>query len=89
MQLWVQKGSQNGAPGAARESLEMELPHMLGPTQREQAPSEMALAYAEAASPSAPRQLLELHFAQPLCTERCIRAEGAAYQHPLKMQLSA
>ncbi len=69
-QLSVQKGNQNKVPGAVRESLDMELPHMLGPSQWEQAPFEMALAYAEAASPSAPRQLLELHFAQPLCTEK-------------------
>jgi hypothetical protein len=59
MQLWVQTSSRNKAPGAARESLEMELPHMLGPSQREQAPSEMALAHAGDASPKASRQLLE------------------------------
>ena len=69
MQLWVQTSSRNKAPGAARESLEMELPHMLGPTQKEQAPFELALAYAEAAPPSAPRQLLELHFAQPIASK--------------------
>ncbi len=43
MQRWVQKGSQHETPGVARESLEMEFPQMLGPTQ-EQAPSEMALS---------------------------------------------
>ncbi len=71
MQLSGSEGYQNGAPGEARESLEIEVPRTLGPTQREQAAFELALAYAEAASPTAPAAL-GASFCAALSSESCI-----------------
>ena len=71
-------GQPKWSSGSCPGELGHEFPHVLGPSQREQAPSEVALAYAEVASPSAPRQLLELHLAQTIQAKAALSERKAS-----------